>query len=428
MFKIINSSIILKNLFQRLKEVSSSGLVYLFVANLSVGLAGFISQFFVAGILGPEGNGEVKIFQNTIVLLSIVSLLGLNSGILRIGSLPGHENQKLFFVNRSILFIVISTSIVLIIYFYSNNLLEEGIIGVFNNNYLLLSVIVVFLNINYIFIAYYQAIRRLRLLAIVQVFSKLIGIIAVVVLTNRYSKQGFYFGFAILSIVAPLVLFILYIYEYFVSRISEEKPEKELKITFFKYSGINLLSNVATQIGLYIDVLIMKYFEIDLKLIGLYGFSTIAVLAFQLIINTIQQFLIPLAIKNFQAKKDFKTDIKKTLFFASILIGFCLILFFAFLTNLVYKKYIQSMVYTIILIIAWVFKMNCITYSVSNFAKDRVFVNLIVSLISMIITLVLQILLLFRLGLLGVSIAQIISNGFMLVLYKITSRVGKKRS
>lgn len=71
---------------REIKNLFNKGFFHFFTAQGFVLIAGFISQFFVAGFLDPSDMGRIKIMQTYISFSALICGLGFDISLLKLAS------------------------------------------------------------------------------------------------------------------------------------------------------------------------------------------------------------------------------------------------------------------------------------------------------------------------------------------------------
>lgn len=278
-----------------LTNINKKGFFHLLSANFVLQLAGFSSQFFVAGFLEPIDLGRIKIMQSIIQVIVVLASIGLNSSVLKLCSEQRPEQEKDAIYFSGLLITLLSTFIayLLLITLASLNALSQD--QVINNVMYVFALAIIPIAVNGYQTAYFQASKLVKKIAKIQVSTKLIALVLVITLTYYFTLMGF--------VIATLIGFIL-TSTYFIS--SSKKPLKsgwhylnnikgfsdncKKHIYYAKYSS---LANVAGQVAILADILFLNFFIEDRSAIGQYAFALTLVLILDLLLSTIQQMCAP---------------------------------------------------------------------------------------------------------------------------------------
>jgi len=341
-----------------LKRVYGLGFIHLLTSNLLVGLTGFGAQLFVAGILSPEDIGDIKIFQNYIMILTILLSFGMNASLLKICSEKNNTQTTILFQTAFYVILISSVIAIPIIMIISS-------IGAFYSESKMWIYITIFsftavlININYIFIVYLQSSQKIVLLSKLQGISRLFGILVLVVLTYAFHIYGYFFGFMI-SYIITIIFFYKEVKKTFSVKKQSLYSIRKYFSDLWKNGKFAWGSNIFSQMIMYTDIFILLYFIDNKNEIGQYAFATIILLGFQMFTGTIQQITIPkISSKSHNLnlwKAAYDRYIKYIVLSSVIPLLISLFLYADFIEMVYAEKYISSSKYFYLLLFAWAIK------------------------------------------------------------------------
>ena len=200
----------MKTLFTKyiteIQNIAKKGFFYLFATNGLIVVIGFVSQLFVAGILDPIDIGRIKIMQTYIILASLLGGFGFNTSLLKLASEQRSEEEKVDLLHLSMLVATVSFLLLyLVLFFLSKTSLisnDPKIARLFPYYALFLLP----LNIQSMQLAYYQAIKEIKKMAVIQFYVKLISVGLIIVITYFYKLEGY---ISIISITGFISVFSL---------------------------------------------------------------------------------------------------------------------------------------------------------------------------------------------------------------------------
>jgi O-antigen/teichoic acid export membrane protein len=276
-------------------SVGKKGFFHLLSANLLLQLAGFASQFFVAGFLEPIDLGRIKIMQSIIQIIVILAGVGLNSSVLKLCSENRTQQETEAIYLSGLIVTLLSTFIAyfcLIALSFLNALSTDEVI---NNLMFIFAIAIIPIAINSYQTAFLQAVKRVKDIAKIQVTTKIIAIVLIIVLTYYFSLIGFLvatiFGFFFTS--------ALFIYKTREAIYSGSRSISNLENFFIfvkehlYYAKYSSIANVSGQLAIVADMLFINYFIEDRASIGQYAFALTLVLILDLLLSTIQQMCAP---------------------------------------------------------------------------------------------------------------------------------------
>lgn len=370
---------LLKNFYQK-------GFFHLLTSNFLIQLVAFASQFLVAWILNPEDIGRIKVLQSFSSLAIIFAGFGLNTSTLKLCSEKRNPNDKKKLLGASFLLTTLLTLIVMATLYIANYyglLSKDRHIQDFFSTYL---IVILPLTLNLLFIAYLQALKKMKMVSKIQFITKLITVILIITLTYQFLLNGFIWA-TIIGLFITMILFIILLKNDILIDLGKLK---ELLNVHRKYASYSFLANAINNVGIQADIFIINYLIVDRLEVGYYGFALTVLLAFQLLTGTIQQFATPFLSEISHDLKSFKATLNK--FDFKLLISGLLLVIVGFVTvgpliNLAFSgKYEASIPFFNILIIGWFFKYISSLKAVAFIANGMVQINTLIVTISTIIT------------------------------------------
>lgn len=344
--------------------------------------------------------------------------MGLNSSTLKLCSenRTKEEGQKLF--KSAFFFTIISTitlyAIILVLNFW----------GVFSSDALIRYLIplgafpLITNTLFMLFVSYFQAIRRIKLISRLTIINKLISIAAILVLTYYFGINGYYIAYNL-----SFGLMILVCLRLIKNEFSREYKVKEYLPEFgthFKYAKMSMLSNLFADFSAYIDIVLISYFVSNMHEIGFYSFALTMTVIFRLFPASVQQITSPYFSNLSTQKVEFSAIFKrysKILYIAVggiLLVGLLIIPPFV---NLIFDgKYENSMHYFYYLAIGWSILQLGQLQASAIFGMGKISYNLYISLFSFLINMVIYSITLYYFGLIGVAVASILASSINLLL------------
>lgn len=346
----------IKALFQSVRE---KGLFHLLSANLFLQVAGFASQFFVTGILSSVDIGRVKILQSIIQIAVIIFGLGLNSSVLKLCS-ENHEEEHTdrIYLNGLILTLMSTAIGYCILIFFSNLGLLSSDVRV-NELMWIYGLLLIPMTINVYQSNYLQAIKRIKEISRIQVITKSITIVLVIVFTYYYGIIGFCVS-TLLGFTLTTGVLTHAINSFAKLRLYEIREIFEKVLDHVHYAFYSLWANGFAQLAMIMDVLILNYVSQDREIIGQYAFAITIVMSANILLSTIQHITAPY----FSGMQDAPERLlksfhkyQKVLFPTVIIFPVVLVVFSNLFVPLVFEdKFIVALVFLPYLLIEWSFR------------------------------------------------------------------------
>lgn len=278
------------NLFTQLHELWKKGFFHLAVSNYSVQFIVFASHLLIAKIMSPDDVGIIKSIET---LTGIAVVLGGGGAIFAILKLiPENSDSKIrgFLLNHSIRY-TLFYSVGMFLLFYL--LIFLGLLSdqrKYDQWFYLYALTIIPMVLTQLLIRYYQAIDFFKRISTVILYLKLAS--AVIVLGFTY--YFFINGYIISTIVTTglSVLILLFDLRKDLKRQSSD-AFSSLKKQFNTLSNTAFTSQIVDQLKLNSGFLIAYLLLTDEWEFGLYAFALILVQGMNVLVSSVQQFLIP---------------------------------------------------------------------------------------------------------------------------------------
>ena len=404
-FKLENKLMIFQNIRQK-------GFFHLLSANLLIQVVSFASQLFVAGILSPDDIGRIKIIQTYLSIFSIVAGMGFNSSTLKLCSENRTTEEKNSLFESALFFTIFSTvSLYLII-------LILNIFDIFSSDKLIQWLIplglfpIISNSVFIVFVSYFQATNRIKLISNLTISNKLISIVAIVLLTYCFGIKGYYVAYNLSFILMLFVCFRVY------------GSIKKFNIFSFKnlshfsihwnYAKTSMFGYLLSEISAYVDILLLNFFVNDMHLIGYYSFALTITVVMKIIPYTVQQITIPYFSALAQQKNEFLIAFKrynKILYLIIAITLFAVLLFVPFLLHMIFEgKYDPSMQYFPFLAIGWSLRLLAQLQYGAIFGLGKINYNVYTSLISLLFNILIISVSLYLFGIMGAAYSSVLGG------------------
>ena len=403
---MLNSS---KKSLTILQNIRQKGFFHLLSANLLIQVVAFFSQLFVAGILSPDDIGRIKVIQTFLSIFSVVAGMGFSSSTLKLCSENRSTEDQTALFRSALFFTILSTVSMYII------ILILNLFGIFSSDKLIqwlipLGLFPIITNTLFIvFISYFQAIKKIKLLSKLTISNKLISIIGIILLSYFWGIKGYYVAYNI------SFLFILLICFQVLSSVFSKQFFSRTNFSQFSthwyYAKPSMMSYLLSETSAYVDILLISYFVKDMHQIGYYSFALTITVIFRLFPSTVQQITIPFFSLLADKKTDFIIAFKR---YNRILYGVVAITLIVALIlvppmiHLIFKgKYDMSMPYFPLLAIGWSLRQLAQLQNGAIFGLGKIHYNVKVSLITLVFSVVAIGISLYYFGLIGAAYASI---------------------
>jgi O-antigen/teichoic acid export membrane protein len=409
-------------------NIRKKGFFHLFSANILIQIVAFASQLFVAKLLAPDDIGRIKIIQTFLSVFSIIAGMGFNASVLKLCSENRTSEEKKSLFNGALAFTLISTiSFYLIVLllntfnlFSSDKLIQWliplGIFPIISNSLFM------------IFVSYFQAVKKIKLLSNLTISNKLIAIIGIIILTYLFGIKGYYIAYNISLILMVIVCFSFARISIFGNSI---KLNYQFK-THWQYAKKSMFANLLSEMSAYVDILLLGFFIKDMQQIGYYSFALTITIILRLFPSSVQQITTPYFSSLANQKDNFINAFNrynKILYTAVTLTLIVSIIFIPILTHWVFiGKYDQSMIYFPFLATGLSLRQLSQLQSGAIFGLGKIQYNAYISLFSLIFNIVSISLAISVFGLIGAAYASIINGLIFFLLSRYYYKKAQKES
>ncbi|MFA5045978.1 MAG: oligosaccharide flippase family protein [Paludibacter sp.] len=406
-----------ENLKKILQNFRQKGFFNLLSANMLIQVVAFAAQLFVAGILFPDDIGRIKIIQTYLSIFSIVAGMGFSASTLKLCSENRSKEEQTSLFRSAFFFTLISTICLYII------ILILNIFSIFTSDKLIQWLIplglfpIISNSLFMVFVSYFQATKKIKLIANLTISNKLIAISAIIILSYFWGIKGYYLAYNLSFILMLIVCFQL-----FRSTITKDfyQPlNKSLFSVHWNYAKPSMLANLLSESSVYMDILLLSFFIHDMNEIGYYSFAITLTVLLRILPSTVQQISIPYLSTLSSKKNDFIIVFKRYNKMLYVVVGVTLIIALISIPYLIHwvfgGKYDQSMPYFTLLAVGWSIRQLTQLQSAAIFSLGKINFSVYISLISLAFNIVLYSIALNFFGLLGAAYASILSGTVILL-------------
>jgi len=399
------------------RNIRQKGFFHLLSANLLIQVVAFTSQLFVAGILSPDDIGRIKIIQTYVSIFSIVAGMGFNSSTLKLCSENRTPEERNSIFQSALFFTILSTISLYIIIVVLN------FFGIFSSDKLIQWLIplglfpIISNSVFMVFVSYFQATKKIKLLSNLTISNKVISIIAIVLFTYWIGIKGYYVAYNLSFILMLAVCFRYYKSGSWVSIFSPKNVS--MFSIHWNYARTSMAAYLLSEISAYVDILLISFFIPDMKQIGYYSFALTITVVLKIIPSTVQQITIPYFSALAHQKTEFLLAFKrynKLLYFIVAGTLLAVMLFVPFLLHFIFAgKYDPSMKYFPLLAIGWSFRLLAQLQYGAIFGLGKLNYNVYSTLVSLIFNIIIISISIYFFGLLGAAYASVL-GGLVYVL------------
>jgi O-antigen/teichoic acid export membrane protein len=197
----------MKKVIDRIKELLSYaadiGFFHLVSANMLLQIAGAGMTLVLVRILSQDDIGRISILQSFYAIFIQISLLGLNTTIIKLCSEKIEETEKEEILITAVkINIIVSLSVVLFVIGTSFFNIYDPSDEVINQVIRVYILQIPFIVLNFLSIAYLQAQSKIKLMSRYQVITRIFVIIAVIICSYFWALDGYVAGIVIANIFA----------------------------------------------------------------------------------------------------------------------------------------------------------------------------------------------------------------------------------
>lgn len=221
-----------------LRDITNKGFFHLLSANFIIGFLGFGSQLLVAKFLTPIELGQVKAMQSFIGVATILAGFGFNTAVLKLCSEKRPIEEREFIFKQNFYYTAVPILFVIAILFLLAKLELFSPDQVVNKWLQIYILVIPSITYTSLIMVYLQALKKIQLMAKIQVFIRLFGFIILVSVTYFYGLIGFILSTIFIGYVALLPLFNL-VKDNFKSKF---KTDNVFQRAFFLPNGVYLLT------------------------------------------------------------------------------------------------------------------------------------------------------------------------------------------
>jgi len=399
------------------RNIRQKGFFHLLSANLLIQVVAFTSQLFVAGILSPDDIGRIKIIQTYVSIFSIVAGMGFNSSTLKLCSENRTPEERNSIFQSALFFTILSTISLYIIIVVLN------FFGIFSSDKLIQWLIplglfpIISNSVFMVFVSYFQATKKIKLLSNLTISNKVISIIAIVLFTYWIGIKGYYVAYNLSFILMLAVCFRYYKSGSWVNIFSPKNVS--MFSIHWNYARTSMAAYLLSEISAYVDILLISFFIPDMKQIGYYSFALTITVVLKIIPSTVQQITIPYFSALAHQKTEFLLAFKrynKLLYFIVAGTLLAVMLFVPFLLHFIFAgKYDPSLQYFPFLAIGWSLRLLSQLQNGAIFGLGKIQYNVYTSLITLAFNVILISISIYFFGLLGAAYASVL-GGLVYVL------------
>jgi polysaccharide biosynthesis protein len=405
-----------------LKKALSKGLLHMFSANYLTQILAFGSLIFVSKVLTPEELGAVKIIQGYIAVCTIFALLGRHTAIIKFCAETKDVPQRNNILKQSMISSFFAS---IVIIFFVNMMNLYGWVSqdnIVREWILWYSFAILLSGIYTLCITYMQACKEFKRMATIQSAVKLTSVFIVVAATNQYGLTGY-----ITAVLATMLLSLLPLAQQIGISFLKQKSYS-LPKGFLFLANVSILSSAVGTIGMYADMFFLDHFIDDRVSIGFYALATILIMIGTQFVGTVQGFLTPFfAERSHDGRWLWAATKRYQVYLSFVALALCcgVYLLGEMLVQFYYgASYEEMLLFLTILLGRFLLQSGYAIFGIALLSINKEQYNCGVSAANLMIRCVLSYVLLSSYGIVGLAIAQVLTEAVVVVLeYVVTYRV-----
>jgi len=256
----------MNKILQLLRNITNKGFFHLLSANFIIGFLGFGSQLLVAKFLTAEELGQIKTIQSFIGVAIILAGFGFNTAVLKLCSEKRSSEERAYIFKRNFYYTSIPIFLVLIVLFILARLKFLSPDPAINKLLLPYMLVIPAMTWTSLIIVYLQALKKIKLMAKIQILIRLFGFIVLVAITYFYGLIGFIISTVLIGYIALIPLFNL-VKKHFSTN---SKVNKVFHQSLF-YAKWSVSANAIGAIGQHMDIFMLNYLIGDRVSFGYYS-------------------------------------------------------------------------------------------------------------------------------------------------------------
>jgi O-antigen/teichoic acid export membrane protein len=387
---------------------------YILIATILARILSFLASWIALKLLSNFGLGLVIYALNIILMIIPISGLGASQGLLRFGALYKSEKEKInlfaYVLKKGTLFSLIIIVIILIL----SPLLTFDMAA--SKPYLIMitfQILTIFLMES--LKTQFRVLHQNKTFAFVDITYSILLVISVF-LGSWFFKET---GYVMAMVLTPLITFLLYIRKIPLNIKNINPFEFSIK-AFWKYSFYTGLSNVATQLLIVLDIILIGQILNDPEKVTLYKYLSLIPFSLLFLPRVLLLTDFVNLTQNHKKKEYINNYIKNYISFFSMISVLIIIL------SLIFKRYILhffgeefinygNTFFVLIIGISAVLSLRGLFGNLLS-VIGKAYINYWISIIAILINLITNFILIPRYGILGAAITSAIIMWFTSIL------------
>lgn len=271
-----------------ISSLNKAGFFYMYIANLFVMLAAFLTQFYAASVLSVTDLADVRVVQTYYSIFIIISIFGCNAYVLKCCS-GRDEAESAYLQLRAVglcSFTLFTTLAVISIYNYVVGFGENHAVKLYFYIYCIFCLGTTY---SFLFQAILQSRSKFKIVAEISIKSKIFTFFFVIFLTYIFGVIGFIVGMSLSSCIGAWFFFRRSGIFLCTGGMTLEKYRDMFKFCLL----VMLAALIGSSVLQGLDILFIDRLVKDRVELGLYAFSNMFFLALMQYTSTVQAVMGP---------------------------------------------------------------------------------------------------------------------------------------
>jgi len=406
----------MKRAIELLKFSADIGFFHLLLTNFLLGFIGFGSQLFIAKIVSPLELGQLTTLQSLITTLTVCACFGFNTAVLKLCSEKRPADEKSFILSKIFVFSIFPILIVLALSMICSHFHLVSPDTTINSWMPIFALVIPPLVYTKLSLAYLQALKKFQLIAKLQVFIRIIGIIIILTCAFKYGFKGVLISSIFVGYIATLPLLVSIKDSLFKNTTLNSQVTKKI-LSYAKWSfGANALN----ILQLHMDIFMLNYLVTDRITFGYYSLAATIIFGLHIFPVTVQTITTPFFSENSENPITFKKIFIKYQRIMTIIS--CLLVFFFFfaipkLIIIIYgTSYMPSVYFFKLLLFRYFFTCLASLSGVAIIGLGKFKYNFLLVSITVPCSIIFNFVFIKNWGISGAALAQILVSIFILIL------------
>lgn len=403
-------------LLKLLNNLRQKGFFHLLSAKFLLRFLGFGSQILVVKFLTATEMGQIKTMQSFISVAAILASFGFNTAVLKICSEKRELEEKEYLFKKNLSYTIYSFSAVLVIMFILSLFKVYSPDPAVNRWMPIFMLTLPASALGGVITNYMQALKRIKLMANIQIYFKLAGVVSLIALTYFFGFTGFIISSLFISYLGlPIMLRLV------LTNLGKTKKVENAFSTSFYYAKWSVGANVISTIGANMDIFMLNFLIADRESFGYYGVATIFISAMRYATDAVREIAAPYFSEKSGDREEFMRVLRKyekLMFLFSLSVTIISVAAVPAFIQFVYGvNFTSTGVYFSILALQFLIGNSFSILGIAVWGVGKIKYNFISTTLNVPITIVLSYIFITHYGILGAAVAQALAAFISLFIW-----------